>query len=281
MKTCRFLVPLLLLSLCGHGEARDLDFAMLQPGQPGSSEEAQPIMDAMAKYLRKRANAENISGRYENRLSEALDLVRTSKPRWGIVSLPFFVRYAETLQMIPVASTRPNGRSNDLWRLMVPQATVDDWKALKGTIQGTMLFEPDSAACLLFKLAPGSLPMHLEGTSQPLMAIRKMTRGKSGGAVISGIVLDSPQYDALMALPVAQQLHVIHQSPELPTSPVVSFGPVDDAVRNLVRVLLDMKKEQEGQQVLQVLQTDGFGAPDEGLRKLTLKMEGQNVRCSP
>jgi ABC-type phosphate/phosphonate transport system substrate-binding protein len=80
---------------------------------------------------------------------------------------------------------------------------------------------------------------------------------------------------------VARQLRVIHQSPELPTSPVVSFGPVDDAVRNLVRVLLDMKKDQEGHEVLKALQTDGFGAPDEGLRKLTLKMEGQNVRCSP
>jgi hypothetical protein len=281
MKICRFVVPLVFLCLYGHCEAQDLRFAVLQPGQPGSTVEAQPIMDAMAQYLQARLNAGSIKGVYENRLPEALELVSTFKPRWGIVSLPFFVRYAETLQMIPLASTRPNDRSHDVWRLVVPQTTVDDWKALKGKVLGTMLFERNSAACLLFKLAPESLPMHLEGTSQPLMAIRKMAKGKSGGTEISGIVLDSLQYDALKALPIAQQLHVIHQSPELPTSPVVSFGPVDEAVRNLVRVLLDMKKDQEGQEVLQVLQTDGFGAPDEGLGKPTLRMEGQNARCAP
>jgi hypothetical protein len=238
-------------------------------------------MDAVAEYLQKRVKTGSIKGQYENRLPEALDLMRASRPRWGIVSLPFFARYGETMQMCPVASTRPGGRNSDVWRLMAPTDAPHDWRSLRGTILGTMLFEPNSAACLLFKVAPGQLPMHLEGTSQPLMAIRKMTKGNSGETAISGIVLDRSQFEALAALPMARQLHVIHESPELPTSPVVSFGPGDEAVEELVHVLMDMKNDEEGRQVLQVLQTDGFGPVDEGLGRFRLKVEGQNVRCSP
>ncbi len=277
----RFIVTLVLIGLSGISEARDLSFAVIQPGQPGSPQEAQPVMDAVAEYLQKRVKTSSIKGQYENRLPEALDLMRASKPRWGIVSLPFFARYAETMQMKPVASTRPGGRISDVWRLMVPADAPHDWRSLRGTIVGTMLFEPNSAACLLFRVAPTQLPMHLEGTSQPLMAIRKMTKGKSGEPTTSGIVLDSSQYDALAPLPMARQLHMIHESPELPTSPVVSFGPVDKAVEELVHVLMDMKNDEEGRELLQVLQTDGFGPADEGLGRFRLQREGQNVRCSP
>jgi hypothetical protein len=144
-----------------------------------------------------------------------------------------------------------------------------------------MLFEPDSAAWLLLKLAPASLPMHLEGTSQPLMAIRKNREWKIRRDGDFRHCSGRPSLRRSKALPVAQQLRLIHQSSELTTSPVVSFGPVDDLVKSLVRVLLYMKKDPEGQVVLQVLQTDGFTPPDEGLKHLALKTEGQNVRCSP
>jgi len=31
-----------------------LDFAVIQPGQPGTSQEAQPVMDALSAYIQKK-----------------------------------------------------------------------------------------------------------------------------------------------------------------------------------------------------------------------------------
>jgi hypothetical protein len=281
MKALYLLVVCTILCLCGIAESGELRFAVLQPGQPGSPNEAQSVMDAFGAYLKKRLNTGAIEGRYENELQEALDHVRDSRPRWGIVSLPFYVRYAEALRMVPLASTRPKGGDKDVWRLMVSRGAVADWKSLQGSVLGTMLFVPDSAACLMFRLASNQLPMHLEGTSQPLMALRKLTKEKAAGAKVSGVVLDRPQFEALKSLPMMDQLQEIHQSPKLPTSPVVAFGPADQVVERLVRVLMDMRKDKEGLAVLEALQTDGFGPPDNALEGLRVQSEDQNVRCAP
>ena len=281
MKNLLIIAGLFLFLCCSRSDAADLNFVVIQPGQPGSPEEAQPVMNALADYLKERVKADQIEGKYENRLPEALEMLSHGKPRWGIVSLPFYVRHAEALQLTPVASTRPNGRSTDVWTLMAPRDTAGDWKILRGTVLGTMLFEPSSAACLLFRVAHRQLPMHLEGTSQPLLAIRKMVNGGSRGKDISAVVLDSSQVEALKTLPLAEKLQVIHRSDELPTSPVVSFGPPDEGTRRLVSALMAMKDDEKGRELLQVLQTDGFGAPDDSLDGLRLKSEDQDGGCPP
>jgi hypothetical protein len=281
MKALCLLVVCVILCMCGIAESGELRFAVLQPGQPGSPEEAQPVMDALGAYLKKRLNVGAIEGRYENRLQEALDHVRDSRPRWGIVSLPFYVRYGEAFHMVPLASTRPKSGDKDVWRLVVSRGAIADWKSLQGSVLGTMLFVPDSPACLMFGLASNKLPMHLEGTNQPLMVLRKLTKEKTVGAKASGVVLDRPQYEALKNLPLMDQLQEVHQSPELPTSPVVAFGPADEAVGRLVRVLMDMHKDKDGRAVLEALQTDGFGPPDNALEGLRVRSEDQNVRCAP
>lgn len=281
MKSLLTVVGLFLFLCCGRGSAADLSFVVIQPGQPGSPEEAQPVMNVLADYLRERVKADKIQGKYENRLPEALELLRREKPRWGIVSLPFYVRHAEGLRLVPVASTRPNGRSKDVWTLMAPRDTAGDWRTLRGTVLGTMLFEPGSAACLLFRVAHRQLPMHFEGTSRPLLAIRRMVNVRPAGKDISAVVLDSSQVEALKTLPLAEKLQGIHQSGELPTSPVVSFGPPDEGTRSLVSALMAMKDDEKGRELLQVLQTDGFGAPDDTLDGLRLKTEDPNGRCPP
>jgi hypothetical protein len=277
----RLVIALVFLFCWRSAAAADLTFAVIHPGQPGSPQEAQPVMDALADYLGSRVQAGKFHGRYENRLPAALELVQTARPRWGIVSLPFYVRYGRDLRLEPLASTRPGGRDKDVWRVMVPRGGVGDWRELRGSALGTMFHVPDAAACLLFQVAPGELRIQLEGTSQPLQAIRKMAKESSHRPDSPAIVVDSSQFEALQALPAAEGLQVIHESRALPTSPVVSFGPADEAVKKLAGVLMAMTRDEKGRELLRVLQTEGFGAPDESLARFRLRMEGQDARCSP
>jgi len=259
----------LLLPICAA--AGDLfDFAVIQPGQPGSSEEARPVMDALAVYIQQKTEAHApIRGSYFNEVDPALDFLHNRRPAWGIVRLGFYSRQAETFGMVPVAATRPGGHDKDKWRLVVSKDGPDDWKGLKGKVLGNMLFEKDAAACLLFGTPADRLSFDLQGTFQPLRSVRDVIRGKAAGAV-----LDQTQYDAIQAMPLANEIKVVHASAELPASPVVWFGPPDAKAQKLVNVLLGMKEDKDAQPLLKLLQTDGFGPPDSALSRYRMGQKG-------
>jgi hypothetical protein len=252
-----------------------LEFLIVQPGQPGSPQEAQPVMDALANYLQgKLGSGVEVRGIYSNRLEEALDLLEKTTPSWGIVSLGFYAEHGERFHMKPLAASRPGGYQKDLWRLVVAKEGAEDWRALKGEVKGTMLFEKMAAACFLFGEMPNRLPFTLTGTHRPLSGLRKMLRGRS-----AGVVLDRLQYEALKALPLADNIKVLKASKELPTSPVVWFGPPTQWTEELASLLFKMQKDPEALNLVKLLQTEGFNPPD---RNLSTFMPGKaHATCLP
>lgn len=262
-----------LFCLTSPAWAGGADFVIVHPGQPGSPAEAQPVMDRLAAYLSARIG-EPVKGRYFNVLEEGLAAIPAEKPGWGIVGLGFYAQYGRKFAMQPLASTRPAGRAKDVWRLVAPKAGPDDWRALSGEVRGMGLFEAKAAPCLLFKGVsplPSPLPFTLEGTANPLKSLRDAAKGK-----IAGCVLDQTQYDTLPGLPQAAELKTIHASAELPTSPVVSFGPPNAAVAKVGQALQAMKGDPSAAEILTLLLTDGFGPADPDLAKVLL---GENGAC--
>lgn len=260
--------------------AETLDFAIIQPGQPGTSREAQPAMDSLAAYLQKKlGKGIQITGIYFNELNDALDFMRSTPPRWGIVSLAFFSAHAGRFQMAPIASTRPGGAEKDIWQLLVSKGAPDDLHNLTGTVWGTMFFEKDAAIRLLFAKDSERLPFAVSATSNPLRHLRSLSGEKAAGVLSSGIVLDRLQYQAMKSLPLAQNMKVIHTSKELPASPVVWFGTPDEKSGRLGALLTSMRSDPEAQELLQLLQTDGFGPADPDLAMF--KMDSANEEHSP
>jgi hypothetical protein len=257
------------------GSADSLDFVVIQPGQPGTAEEAQPTMDALGSYVQKRmGGGASVRGRYFNELTSALEYLREASPKWGIVSMPFYATHGRQLGLKPLASSRPGGYDKDVWRLMVPKDGPGDWRQVKGAVSGTMLHEPAAAACLLFGANPAGLSFTLNGTLQPLMALRQVTKGKA-----AGVVLDRVQFESLRGMDLIQSVKVVHQSKELPFSPVVWFGQTDARQKGLAGVFQNMKRDPEGQVLLKQLQTDGFGPVDANIDSLTV--DGVHGPCKP
>ena len=243
-----------------------LDFVIIQPGQPGTPEDAQPVMDALAAYLQNKLGKQvAIQGRYFNRADSAQAYLQTARPRWGIVGLGFFLENRERFDLRPAAATRPGGSDQDLWRLVVGPKGPAQWRQIQGKVSGTMLFDQAAAGQLLFASHPGQLPFALEGTFQPLAAVRAVLAGRTAGAV-----LDRPQWEALQALPQFTQLRVLLQSKPLPTSPVVTFGAPDARTAQLTKVLQGMEQDPAAASLLQLLQTEGFGPVDGRLATLKL-----------
>jgi hypothetical protein len=248
----------------GAGSGESLDFVVIQPGQPGTSEEAQPTMDALAAYVQKHmGGGVTVKGRYFNEVEPALEHLRESAPKWGIVSMPFYLSHGRRLALKSLASSRPGGYDKDRWWLAVSTGAPDDWRQVNGVVSGTMLHESNTAACLLFQASAAGLPFTLNGTVQPLMALRQVMKGKA-----AAVVLDRVQYEAIRKTPAAESIKVIHQSQDLPFSPVVWLGGLEARQKQLTVVFQDMKKNPEGQALLRQLQTDGFGPADGDLERL-------------
>lgn len=263
------LTVIILLWAGASAAAGNLDFAVIQPGQPGTPQDAQPVMDSLAAYLQKNMAGAAIQGAYFNDLEQAVARLRQNPPAWAIVSLGFYIQYAAQFPMTALASTRPGGSSKDVWRLAVAKGGPDDWKSLNGEVGGTMLFETKAAACILFGEPTAKLPFTLTGSFRPLSVLRKAATGKA-----AGIVMDRLQYEAMKSLPLAEKMKVVLSTKEIPTSPVVSFGPPDKEMKQLTDILLAMKDDQEAESLLQLLQTDGFGPPDPELPGMKLKEDG-------
>lgn len=262
------LVLMFLITSIGPAfSSESFDFVIIQPGQPGTSADAQPVMDALAAYLQKKLGTDvTIHGRYFNQTEQAAAYLADNRPQWGIVGLGYYLGHAGERCMTPLASTRPGGADSDVWRLVVAKNGPDKWQAVKGVVSGSMLFEPGIAAGLLFDTSLAELPFSLEGTVRPLSALRSVLRGK-GGAV----VLDKPQYDAFQALPMASGIKVLKTSKALPTSAVVAFGPRGKIHERLRTVLQAMRKDPAAADLLKLLQTEGFGPVDKRLDELKEK----------
>ncbi|MDY0042081.1 MAG: hypothetical protein RBS57_17350 [Desulforhabdus sp.] len=277
----RYLLRILSVALClliwtgNSPSAESLNFVIIQPGQPGTTQEAQPVMDALAAYLQQRLPANvKVAGSYYNVLADALDFVHANRPRWGIVSLGFYAQFVENLQMTPIASTRPGGFSKSILRLAVGKDAPDNWRDLRGTVFGSMLFAPELAACELFGYQARQLPFKLAGTFQPLKSLRAVGKGSE-----TGLVVDRLQYQSMQSLPVAKAVKIIQTTKELPTSPVVWFGDPDDQSENLSKTLTAMRDDPDAASLLKILQTDGFGPPDPDLKRL--RLDASNASCRP
>lgn len=252
------LASVLLLSLSTTSFAGGrFDFVVIQPGQPGNTAEAQPVMDSLAKYMSEKLG-ESVSGFYYNNLEGALDYLSKNKPAWGICGLTFFETYEDQLKMHPVASTLPQGLEKDVWRLIVPVDGPDAAKDIQGTVYGSMLYTPE-ARSLLFS-GKSDTSFKIEGTHTALRMLRKVNKGK-----LAGVCLDAVQYSVIKDSSRYEKTKVIYTSAELPNSPVVWFGETNDDALRLQGVLLDMDKDPAAAGLLKLLQTSGFNPADREL----------------
>ncbi len=240
---------------------KTLDFAVIQPGQPGDAVQAQPVMDALALYVKKKlGDTVSIKGHYFNQLEEALRFMEKTPPAWGIVRLGFYAAEAVHFGMSPIASTLPAGVAVDRWRLVTQKNGPDDWRSLHGEVLGNMLFEQEAAACLLFEKPVQTLPFQLKGTCRPLKSLRQVAKGKAAGVVVDGI-----QYGAVKSLTIFDEIKVIHTSRELPSDPVVWMGKPDQWTEKIFNVLMGMRNDPDAASLLRMLQTEGFGPANTAL----------------
>jgi hypothetical protein len=253
-------VAVLLGEAAAHAAPAKQLIVVASPGSPGTTDEAQPAMDAFAAAVSAKAGVP-LAVVYDP--SENGGVARLEEAGIGIVSLPFFLAHEKELglhaRLVAVQKGRP---ALEHWSLVAQKGRVKGPGSLAGfTIVSNAAFAPR------FVRGPalggfGAIPANAK-LVQSVAVLSALRRAANGDAV--AVLLDGPQQAALASLPFASKLAVVAQSPALPAGLVVTVGDRVPAKEwsGIEAALLGLASDRAGSAGLAAFQMDRFAPLDD------------------
>ena len=258
MRTSIFVVAILSVAIAVYAAGDEQTLVVCSPGSPGTTDEAQPRMDALASALGAKIGGGGITAVYEP--TDAGGVKRFESAAIGIVSLPFFLAHEKELGLHARLGAVQKGRPPlEHWVLVAQKGRVAKADALSGmTIVSSSGFAPDFVRGALAQW--GAVPAGVKFTqsSAVLSALRKAANGEP-----IAVLLDGAQAASLASLPFAAKLETVTSSPAWPAGIVVT---VDTKVKNWAAIqgaLLGLGNERAGAAVLEGMQMEHFSALDD------------------
>ncbi|NVB85253.1 MAG: PhnD/SsuA/transferrin family substrate-binding protein [Kofleriaceae bacterium] len=236
-----------------------LHLVVCSPGSPGSTQEAQPRMDAFAKAVSAKIGTP-ISAVYEP--TDEGGAKQIASAGLAIVSLPFFLAHEQDLglhaRLVAVQEGRPALES---WTLVTQKGRVGKAEQLAGfTIASSAGFAPAFVRGAVKSF--GTLPqgVKIEQTTAVLSALRRAANGEP-----VAVLLDGPQAAKLASLPFAAKLGVVAKSPAWPAGLVAT---VDAKVPEktwmaIQKVLIGLAADKASAPALAAIQMSKFTPLDE------------------
>jgi len=246
-------------------------FVACAPGYPGTSEEAQPSMDAFAAALAKVAGwpPGQVLATYVP--SEKEGLLRIREAAVALVPLPFFVQHGAALALTPRLVVEQKGLGpTERWTLVARKGRVVKAADLAGmTVVSIAGYSPGFVRSVL---APAwRLPESTQvvESAQVLSALRRVVKGED-----VAVLLDGAQGNALPTLPFAADLDVLARSEPLPAAFVTQVGNRLGATRwtALVKALLALPADPTGGAALDGIRMVRFTSVDAAVLETVRKL---------
>ena len=242
-----------------RAEPPDPLIVICAPGSPGTTAEAQPVVDAFAAVASHKAGVP-LQAVYDE--SEDGGVKRLQKASIAVVSLPFFLKHEHELGLHPrLEAVQQGHEALEHWTLVAEKGRVTSAAALDGfTIVSNAAFAPAfvRGAVLAFGRVPASTK--LVQSSAVLSALHRASAGER-----VAVLLDATQAASLSSLPFADKLEVIARSPALPTGIVATIDARMPAKlwKQVESALLALGADSAGASALASIQMTGFVPLDE------------------
>jgi hypothetical protein len=201
-----------------------LQLVVCAPGYPGSTVEAQPAMDALAKAVAAAAGWQDgeLAAVYFE--TEKAGLARLAEPdtALALVPLTFWLKHRDALKLVPhLQAIREGGEAAESWSLVAAKGAVSGPSGLAGfdllSLAGYAPRFVRGPALGSWGELPADVKIVFSGAV--LSGLRKAAAGEK-----VALLLDRAQAAALPTLPMAQQLEVVASSPPLPVSVLCALG---------------------------------------------------------
>jgi len=240
--------------LAARAEARSTSMVFWYPGEAGSSEQAQPIIDEFFKYISGKLGDITVHGRYYNTVEGGLGYIADRRPALGIVSFSALTQYRDKMgdpKVILATLPFPDGKPTERYALV---GRGKDVKA--GAI--VMSSEPLETGFVrkhLFKDMPQNAV--ITPTDQLFSALKRISSGE-----LDALAILTPTEAATLAKLTSvwtKGLTVIERSESVPTARVLLFDPSFADLKKLEEALLAAGKDPDAKDILLELRLKGFG----------------------
>lgn len=261
MRTSTIIIAAIAIAGVAHhvnAASGERTLVVCSPGAPGTTDRAQPRMNAFAAAVGAKAG-QPLDAIYEP--TDAGGVKRFASASMGIVSLPFFLAREKELGLHPRLEAVQQGRPMlERWTLVAQKGRVAKAEALAGmTIISDAGFDPAFVRGAIAQLGPVPAGVKIVQSSAVLPALRRAAKGEP-----VAVLLDGPQAASLGSLPFASQLETVTTSPAWPAGIVVTVGSKLSATAwaPFERALLGLGGERAGATALNALEVDHFAPLD-------------------
>lgn len=225
-------------------------FLIWHPGEAGTTEQAQPILDAFAQYLQNKLPNTTWSGKYFSTVKDGESFIKKSKPQFGIFSDLIFQQYRDRLNLKSIATTKTslNDNTEESWYLLNGTCSIKGLKTIYAT-------QPITQKEIISNFA--STPnMRIEQTNNILGKLRAVADGECAHVLISERTwrtLGQLHADWTKKLQATVSAHK-HSTPRVARLPNTNA----QLEIELVKALRDMNNNEQGNQILKALQITSF-----------------------
>lgn len=249
------LTAVLLLATVRSASARTVDMIMWYPGEAGSTEEAQPVINLLFEYVNKKISPDKIQGKYFNSVADGLTYIGSRKPAVAIISYAAWAQNKGRLQGDVILATLPlpGGAKTESYAL-VGQAG----SATRGL--PIISSEPLGISFVRNQLFP-NIPVDakIKESPQLIFSLKKI----ADGGLKSQAILTPTEAATLEQISAewATKIAVIERSRPVPSARVVLFDPGWGKASAFKDALIKMNGEPEGREILNELRLVGFATP--------------------
>jgi hypothetical protein len=228
------------------------------PGSPGSTAEAQPAMDALARSLAKEAHlpAGSMTAVYEETETGCLRRLAEKDAALLLATLPFYLAHEQELRLVPRLSAMPQGGGTlQRWTLVTGK---DHPAALEGyTVQAGA----GTSKRFVHAVAP-KLPAQVE-IQQVGTVLSGLRRAANGEKV--AVLLDGSEAAAMGSLPFAASLAPVETSPPVPVAVLATVAKRMDEPRRkeLEDAFIRLAEDRAARDALDGVRMAGFVPLDE------------------
>ncbi|MFH1130301.1 MAG: PhnD/SsuA/transferrin family substrate-binding protein [Pseudomonadota bacterium] len=182
-------------------------------GGPGTTSQAQPVVDQFLRQLEKTAGwqPDSLSGAYFEQLPGCRKYLAENKPRIGAFDLATFLKHQKAWGLAAIAHMGKADAKH--YYLLVRKGSYSTLESLKGKkLISSLAADPEFLSKIIFgKKVDAAKHFQLNHSRQPLQGIRKVARGQADATLV-----DETAYQHLSELKLPTTLEAIYVSPPLP-----------------------------------------------------------------
>ncbi|HIA02461.1 MAG TPA: hypothetical protein EYN66_11205 [Myxococcales bacterium] len=263
MKRLLLLLVLIFTLTVTAATAGDASVVLCFPGGPGSTADAQPVVDRFMAQLSKEMGWKDAKGVYFNQMSTCKHAYKDHAATLVMVPLNVYLEVRTSWKLNPIVLMN-NKESSGQFHVITKTASCSG--CLKGqTVTTGLKMSNNFLSRVAFdgKLQVGK-GFTLKRTRSPIRAIKSVLKDKA----IAAIVNDA-QRRSLKGLPGTEEINTIISGPKLPGAIVASVGKPAPALK---KVLLGLCKAQK--ELCKEMRITGFGKVDSArLKSLEEKLK--------